>query len=156
MDLSYPMLKRSKERIQVLTNGTIEIIQKDIRETDIGTKKFDIVIASAVLHHLRNNKEWKAVFKKIYDSLTDGSSFWIQDLISHEDDRIQKMNMKSWGDYLTKQGGKSYKNDVFDYMEKEDTPRSITFQLELLKEVGFGKTEILHKNSVFGSFGAIK
>ncbi len=66
------------------------------------------------------------------------------------------MNIERWGDYLTEQGGESYKNDVFEYMEKEDTPRSMTFQLDLLKDVGFSRMEILHKNSVFGSFGAVK
>ena len=76
------MLERAKERIRVLTHGKIEIIQDDIREIDIGTEKFDIVIASAVLHHLREHEEWKSVFEKIYNSLTVGGSFWISDLIS--------------------------------------------------------------------------
>ena len=156
LDLSIPMLDKARERIQRLTLGKINTIQSDIRERNIGIETFDIVIASAVLHHLREFKEWKTVFEKIYDSLVVGGSFWIYDLISHEDSRIQKMNMESWGNYLTNQGGEFYKNEVFDYMEKEDTPRSMTFQLELLKDVGFNKIEILHKNSVFGSFGAIK
>ena len=156
LDLSIPMLDKARERIQTLTLGKINTIQADIRERNIGIKIFDIVIASAVLHHLRESEEWKNVFEKIYDSLVVGGSFWIHDLISHEDHNIQKMNMNSWEDYLTKQGGESYKNEVFDYMEREDTPRSMTFQIELLKEVGFSKVEILHKNSVFGSFGAIK
>ena len=156
LDLSIPMLDKSRKRIQPLTLGKINTIQADIRERNIGIEAFDIVIASAVLHHLRESEEWKSVFKKIYDSLVVGGSFWIYDLISHEDDRIQEMSMDSWGSYLIKQGGESYKNEVFDYMEKEDTPRSMTFQIELLKDVGFSKVEILHKNSVFGSFGAIK
>ncbi len=95
-------------------------------------------------------------FNPFWSSGFFSAAFWICDLVSHEDDRIQKMNIDSWGNYLMQQGGESYKNDVFDYMEKEDTPRSITFQLDLLKDVGFSKIEILHKNSVFGSFGAIK
>ncbi len=156
LDLSILMLDKARERIKPLTLGKINTIQADIRDRNIGVETFDIVIASAVLHHLREFEEWKSVFKKIYDSLVVGGSFWIYDLISHEDNKIQKMSMDSWGDYLRNQGGESYKNKVFDYMEKEDTPRSMTFQLELLKDVGFSKVEILHKNSVFGSFGAIK
>ena len=156
LDLSMPMLDKARERIQPLTLGKINTIQTDIREEDIGIETFDIVIASAVLHHLRETVEWKNVFKKIYDSLVAGGSFWIYDLISHENKKIQKMSMDVWGNYLAKQGGESYKNEVFEYKEKEDTPRSMTFQLELLKNIGFSKIEILHKNSVFGSFGAIK
>jgi tRNA (cmo5U34)-methyltransferase len=39
---------------------------------------------------------------------------------------------------------------------KEDLPRSVTFQMEALKEVGFAKVEILHKNTCFAVFGAVK
>lgn len=156
LDLSLPMLNRAEERVKSLTYGQVKTVQGDIREIDIGREKYDIVISAAVLHHLRGHDEWKHVFKKIYDSLVIGGSFWIFDLISQEDNRIQKMNMDKYGSYLVEEGGESYKNNVFNYIEKEDTPRSMIFQLDLMKEVGFKKIEILHKNSVFGSFGAIK
>lgn len=32
----------------------------------------------------------------------------------------------------------------------------MTYQLDLMKKIGFRKTEILHKNICFGAFGAIK
>ena len=45
---------------------------------------------------------------------------------------------------------------VLDYIEKEDTPRSLTYQLEVLRAVGFRTVEVLHKNSCFAAFGAVK
>jgi len=156
LDLSLPMLKQAEDQVKNLTRGQVKTIQGDIRDIDIGKEKYDIVIAAAILHHLRDYDEWKHVFRKIYDSLITGGSFWVSDLISQEDHRIQKMSMERYGSYLTEDGGESYKNNVFEYIEKEDTPRSIVFQLDIMKHVGFKKIEILHKNSVFGSFGAIK
>lgn len=156
VDLSLPMLKQAEDRVKRLTRGQVKTIQGDIREIDVGKEKYDIVVAAAVLHHLREYDEWKNVFAKIYDSLVIGGSFWVFDLISQEDHRIQKMSMDRYGSYLTEDGGESYKNNVFEYIEKEDTPRSMTFQLDLMKHVGFKKIEVLHKNSIFGSFGAIK
>jgi tRNA (cmo5U34)-methyltransferase len=61
-----------------------------------------------------------------------------------------------YGDYLKQIGGEEYQQRVFDYIEKEDTPRSMTYQLDLMKKVGFSSTEILHKNTCFGAFGGIK
>jgi len=61
-----------------------------------------------------------------------------------------------YGNYLSKLKNEAYRDEVFDYIEKEDTPRSLNFQLDLLKKVGFSEIEILHKNSVFAAFGAIK
>jgi tRNA (cmo5U34)-methyltransferase len=34
--------------------------------------------------------------------------------------------------------------------------RSVTWQLELLRRIGFGQVELLHKNSCFVAFGAVK
>jgi tRNA (cmo5U34)-methyltransferase len=41
-------------------------------------------------------------------------------------------------------------------MEHEDTPRSLLFQIDLLREVGFQQIETLHENNCFAAFGAIK
>jgi tRNA (cmo5U34)-methyltransferase len=45
---------------------------------------------------------------------------------------------------------------VFAYVEKEDTPRPLVFQLDLLLQVGFSRVEVLHKNVCFAAFGAVK
>ena len=42
------------------------------------------------------------------------------------------------------------------YIEQEDTPRSLVDQLDWLRRVGFRQVEVLHKNSVFAAFGAVK
>jgi hypothetical protein len=45
---------------------------------------------------------------------------------------------------------------VFGYIDKEDSPRSLTYQLKLMKEIGFEKVDVLHKSSCFEAFGGIK
>jgi tRNA (cmo5U34)-methyltransferase len=45
---------------------------------------------------------------------------------------------------------------VFAYIDKEDTPRPLLFQLDLLRRVGFAQVEVLHKNVCFAAFGACK
>ena len=50
----------------------------------------------------------------------------------------------------------AYRDQVFAYIEKEDTPRSLMFQLDLLREVGFSQVDVLHKNACFAAFGAVK
>lgn len=44
--------------------------------------------------------------------------------------------------------------EVFALVDR--TPRSLQFQLDLLREVGFTKVDVLHKHSRFASFGAVK
>ena len=41
-------------------------------------------------------------------------------------------------------------------IEEEDSPRPVTYQLDLLRKVGFDRVELLHNNTCFAAFGAIK
>lgn len=156
VDLSQNMLDKAYQRVSEVTSGKIEIIQGDIREIDLPTNHFDIILAGAVLHHLREDSDWEFVFQKLFNSLKFGGCLMISDLIFQENLAVNELVWERYGDYLTQVGGKEYQQKVFDYIEKEDTPRSMTFQLDLMKKVGFSSTEILHKNSCFGAFGGIK
>jgi tRNA (cmo5U34)-methyltransferase len=156
IDLSQPMLTRAKGRVQAVTNGRIQTHQSDIREVNLGEAQFDIIMAAAVLHHLRAEAEWTAVFQKFYQALKPGGSLWISDLVTHTADAIEQMMVERYGDYLTDLKDEAYRDHVFDYIAAEDSPRPLLFQIDLLREVGFVQAEILHKNSVFASFGAVK
>lgn len=50
----------------------------------------------------------------------------------------------------------SNRNHVFAYITKEDTPRPLMFQLDMLRSAGFSAVEILHKNVCFAAFGGLK
>ncbi|MDF3130215.1 class I SAM-dependent methyltransferase [Kiritimatiellaeota bacterium B1221] len=155
-DLSEPMLRRAEERITSETSGAIRKFHGDIRELPLPEEGYDVILAAAVLHHLREESDWESTFRKLYTLLRPGGSIWITDLVTHENEKVHALMWQRYADYLISQGGKEYQEKVFTYIEQEDSPRSVTFQLELLKKVGFQKTEILHKNSCFAAFGAIK
>lgn len=156
LDLSRPMLDKAKERVQAETSGKVGIIQGDIREIIIPEHQYDIIVAGAVLHHLRDEEDWEFVFQKLYISLRQGGSLWISDLVVHDSPQINQMFWQRYADYLTSVGGADYKDHVLAYIDKEDSPRSVSFQLDMLRKVGFKQTEILHKNACFAAFGAVK
>ncbi len=61
-----------------------------------------------------------------------------------------------YGEYLAELKGEAYRDHVFAYIEQEDTPRPLLYQLHLLKQVGVRSVEVLHKNMMFAAFGGIK
>ena len=156
VDLSEPMLQRAHERISSATSGEVTTIQADVRELELESERFDFVLAAAVLHHLRGEDEWKQVFAKLYRALKPGGSLWIVDLITHSTPEVQGMMWQRYGEYLREFKGEEYRDEVFKYIEQEDSPRSLMFQIDLLREVGFKTIEMLHKNSCFAAFGGIK
>ncbi|PAM94777.1 SAM-dependent methyltransferase [Flavobacterium sp. IR1] len=156
VDLSLLMLNRANERISAKTNGKVEVKQGDIREVELPENHFDIILAGAVLHHLRDDEDWETTFTKIFRLLKPGGCLMISDLVTQDTDLLNEYTWQRYGEYLEGIGGVEYRQKVLDYIEKEDTPRSINYQLDLMKKVGFSKVEILHKNMCFGAFGGIK
>ena len=156
LDLSLPMLEKARERVSAATTGKVAAIQSDFRTAELADGAYDVVLAAAVLHHLRDDADWEEAFAKLYRLLRTGGSVWITDLVHHESAAVQKLMWQRYGDYLSGVGGEDYRDKVFDYIDFEDSPRPVTYQLELLRKVGFGTVELLHKNSCFAAFGAIK
>jgi len=156
VDLSRPMLDRATERVSRATSGQVMPLQGDIRELQLGEARFDIICAAAVLHHLREQSEWEQVFSKLYRALKPGGSIWISDLIEHTNTRIQSFMWERYGAYLAQLKDEAYRDHVLAYVAKEDSPRPLMYQLDLLRSVGFDEVEILHKNNCFAAFGAVK
>lgn len=156
LDLSRPMLDRASERVGAATKGKVKAIQGDVRELDLAAGEVDIILAAAVLHHLRSDEEWRSVFKKFYTWLQPGGSIWIFDLVQSSLGPVEEVMWRRYGEYLTAFKGSDYRDEVFAYIEKEDTQRPLMFQIDLLREVGFETVEVLHKNSCFAAFGGVK
>lgn len=155
-DLSKSMLDRAVERISAVSRSSIQVLQGDIRDLEFPASQFDIILGAAVLHHLRDEAEWQAVFSKFHRILKPGGSLWIVDLVEQSTAAVQALMWSRYGNYLTELRDEAFRELVFGYIEKEDTPRSLMFQIDLLRDVGFAQVEILHKNNLFAAFGAVK
>src|SRR5260221_7609372 len=89
LDLSRPMLDRALVRVSAVTSGGVSAVQLDVRDYDPGRERFDVILAAAVLHHLRGEAEWQAVFARFFAALRPGGSLWIADLVSHDIPGVQ-------------------------------------------------------------------
>lgn len=156
VDLSRPMLDRAVERVFPETAGRVEALQADIRDAKLQPESYDVIVAAAVLHHLRTDEEWEAVFSALYASLRPGGSLWISDLVRHSLPEVQALMWRRYGEYLEGLKGPEYRDHVFAYVEFEDTPRPLVYQLDLLRRVGFQNVEVLHKNGCFAAFGGTR
>jgi len=161
LDLSDPMLRKAAERVTPRTAGTVTLSQADMRDIEWGDEAFDIVVTASALHHLRTDAEWHHVFSKIFRALRPGGSFWIFDLIEQVHPAIETLMTQRYGDYLEAlkgggETGRAYREHVFAYIAEEDTPKSLMYQLDLLRSVGFRDVDILHKSVKGAAFGGVK
>ena len=156
VDLSKPMLDKAYERVSQFAEKNTEIIQGDIRDIDLMEDHFDIILAGAVLHHLRDDADWEFIFTKLFHTLKPGGCLMISDLVTQDIETLNEYIWEKYGDYLENLGGREYRYKVLDYVSKEDSPRSLNYQLGLMKKIGFRYTEILHKNLCFAAYAGIK
>src|SRR3954451_4190638 len=156
LDLSRPMLDRATERVSRATSGTITTVQGDVRGVELPDGRYDIILAAAVLHHLRADSEWRDVFASFPRALRPGGSLWVFDLVESSTAAVQGLMRQRYGEYLAGFKGEAYRDHVLAYVEKEDTPRPLMFQLDMLRQVGFGRVEVLHKNVCFAAFRGVR
>lgn len=156
IDLSANMLATAEARVAGMISGKVLAIQGDYRELDLGENQYDVITAGTTLHHLREDAEWELVFAKVFKALKKGGTFWINDIVIGETDEITNMMLDGWLSILRKQISKEEIEMYMERYESEDTPRTLTYQLELMKQVGFKETFVLHKHFNFAAFGARK
>lgn len=153
-DLSRPMLERALQRVGEATNGHIATLQGDLRELRFPESSFDIVLAGAVLHHLREDADWQTMFHRIHAWLRPGGLLFVADLVVFDDAAIHALMWQRYGNYLESLEGLEYRRKVMDYIDLEDSPRSLKYQLELARVSGFADYDVLHRNSVFATYYA--
>lgn len=156
VDISSKMLEAAEKRVQKIVSGKVTAIQGDYRDVELEENSYDIITAGTTLHHLRGEDEWELVFGKIFRALKSGGSFWINDIVLSETEELTEMMIGGWLSELKKQITPDEIGLYMQRYESEDTPRSLTFQLDLMKKTGFSKTIVLHKHFNFAAFGGIK
>ncbi len=117
---------------------------------------FDIVLAAAVLHHLRTDAEWRDVFAAFHRALRPGGSVWVFDLVESSIPAVQRLMRQQYGEYLTRLKDEVVPGPCVRLRREGRHPRPLLFQLDLLRQVGFAQVEVLHKNVCFAAFGAVK
>jgi tRNA (cmo5U34)-methyltransferase len=154
VDLSANMLERAFERLAA-TRAHVTPLQADVRNVELASGSQDLIVAAAVLHHLREPHEWTALFAKLFQALRPGGSLWIWDLVEHDIPGLQDEMWSRYGDYLAGLKGEEYRRKVLEYVAYEDSPRSVAFQLSLLRETGF-TADVVHKHGCFAALCAFR
>ena len=152
VDLSRPMLDRAESRVRAGGAASVAIQQSDLRALTFAEGTFSAILAGAVLHHLRDAADWAAAFRQFHTWLKPGGRLYVADLVTFDIPEVQELMWRRYGDYLASVGGAEYRDKVFAYIELEDSPRSLPFQLDLLKVTGFSQYDVLHRNSVFACY----
>jgi tRNA (cmo5U34)-methyltransferase len=127
-----------------------------MRNLRVAPGSFDVILAGAVLHHLRDERDWERMFQQMHSWLRPGGLLFVADLVIVDDPAIHALMWERYGDYLEGLNGPDYRAEVMEYIDVEDSPRSLRYQLDLAQACGFVDYDVLHRNSVFATYYARK
>ena len=66
VDLSRPMLARAEDRLRQSNSASVVTHQSDLRILSFADNSFDVILAGAVLHHLRDEEDWRSAFTRFH------------------------------------------------------------------------------------------
>ena len=156
LDISPAMLKRAGERVRPAARGQVTLVEGDFRTAGLPEGNFDIIVAAAVLHHLRDDADWTRGFSRICALLKDGGVLLVSDLIRHEDPAVEAVFKIRHEAFLRKNLGDVEAERIMQSIALSDTPTPLEYQFSLLRRIGFREVCLLHKNLVFGAYYARK
>ena len=156
VDLSRPMLDRAQSRLKSATTGQVQTIQSDLRLLAFEPASFDLILAGQVLHHLREDPEWEEMFARFHQWLRPGGTLFVADFIAYDDPGTQALMLGRYAEHLESIGGAEYRDKVLAYCEVEDSPRSVKYQFDRLRQAGFQEFDVLHQNALFAAYYARK
>jgi len=125
VDNSKGMLEVLEEKAKKARIKNIKPVLKDLEKDDLGKNKYDLIVSSMTLHHIKDLEKFA---KKLYDALKDGGYIAIADLEKeggtfHSDNEgvyhfdLSKEKMEN---LYKKAGFKNFKYKIVNIIEKNN------------------------------------
>jgi tRNA (cmo5U34)-methyltransferase len=154
VDLADNMIEGAKAKLKGYDNA--EYIVEDFYDFDFH-KKYDVVLSSLALHHLRNDNDKKRFFKKVYDALNRDGVFYNADVVLGSSETLQNTYMLKWKEFMEKKVSVSeVESKWLPKYEDEDRPAELFEQLKWLEDTGFVSVDVIWKYYNFAVYGGVK
>jgi len=152
VDLADNMIEMAKAKLE--RYKSVKYWTGDIRRFDY-SGQYDAVISSLVLHHLEK-KAKERFYRKVFNSLSRGSVFYIADFVLPSSDKMAAMYREKWKKFMRKNLSPLEVSNMIARHEHEDRPAELMFELDLLRETGFKNVDVVWKYYNFAVYGGEK
>jgi tRNA (cmo5U34)-methyltransferase len=154
LDMTEEMMNLAKLRLS--TYKGVRYVLSDLYDFEFDGP-YNVIISSLALHHIVTDHDKKLIYRRIFDALEPGGSFYNADLVLGSDDHTQYLYMKQWKEYMYRSFPREEVDNVqIPRYEQEDSPAKLIDHLHWLKEVGFGGADVVWKYYNFAVYGGKK
>jgi tRNA (cmo5U34)-methyltransferase len=154
LDFAANMIDVAKTRLKAYPD--VKYITCDFYNFDFD-QKYDAIVSSLALHHLRTQDDKKAFYKKIFDHLNADGVFYNADIILGSNEYLQDLYMAKWKAFMRKSISEEEINSLWILKHKnEDRPEELMRQLAWLRAIGFTGIDVVWKYYNFAVYGGSK
>jgi len=141
VDIAEKMLNIAESKI----GGNVRSIQADFNTFEF-SENYDLAVSSLALHHLENDKDKLAFYKKIHASLINEGIFINIDVVLGGNDAIQSVYMDKWKEFMRQNvSEEEIINKWLPTYYAEDRPAQLIRHIDMLRECGFSCVDIIYK-----------
>ena len=154
LDMTEDMLDLARGRLSEHKN--VRYLQFDLYDF-VYDGPYDLIISSLALHHMVTDEDKRTQYRKIYQALSPGGSFYNADVVLASDRCMQELYMRKWAEFMY-QGLTSEEVDgsVLPRYYSEDSPARLTDHLEWMKDAGFSVVDVVWKYYNLAVYGGKK
>jgi len=166
VDFSLPMLEQARERLATFGRRATTV------EADLQTPAwqrsvqgpFDVVVSGFAIHHLTHERK-RALYREIYELLSEGGVFLNAEHVASPAPRIEEMFNDAMSEHLFKRRRERGEDITLeqahrDFLERPDRAANILApveeQCQWLREIGFGEVDCFWKYFELAIFGGIR
>ena len=143
IDIAENMIEMAKLKLD--NYNDIEYYTGDFSEFKF-ERKYDVVVSSLALHHIKTDEEKKEFYIKIYDLLNPGGIFINSDSVLGSNKKLNNLYTEKWIEFLL---GSITLEEVEEkwlpQSKAEDFPAPLMDHLKWLGESGFERQDVIWK-----------
>jgi tRNA (cmo5U34)-methyltransferase len=152
VDISKNMLELAKNKI----GSDVNCIQADLNSFNF-PQKYDLIVSSLALHHLENDAAKLEFYRKICEALNQNGLFINIDVVLGSNDFVQDVYMKKWREFLQKNvAPEEIDGKWLPSYYAEDRPAKLITHLDMLRECGLSRVDVVYKYYNFAVYSAQK
>jgi tRNA (cmo5U34)-methyltransferase len=143
IDIAENMIQMAQIKLEDYTD--IEYYTGDFSEFNF-EEKYDVIVSSLALHHIKTDEDKKSFYSKIYSALKEGGVFLNSDVVLGSNEKLNQIYRKKWIDFmLLNLPEEEVREKWLPKQIEEDFPAPLNKHLEWLKEMGFRSIDVIWK-----------
>ncbi len=143
IDIAENMIKMAQIKLEKYND--IEYYTGDFSKFDF-EEKYDVIVSSLALHHIKKDEDKKSFYNKIYSSLKEGGVFLNSDVVLGSNEKLSQAYRNKWIDFmLLNVPEEEVREKWLPKQIEEDFPAPLIDHINWLKEVGFRSIDVVWK-----------